>query len=390
MIDVIQQNRTSRTRTAIDPFQALPGMKAAQRALLTQWARGDAETRRWDTLRTLAGTERLDLADQLLELLLEHGIAQVDERFRDGRWRPTAVRWVDLERLQRELGIAPAVDREERRRKLLWILRDLGRDEAWARDACDSCRPSLPLDLLEARYELLMALDAWRREERTGMRQDFALFARPHTKAITESEWQWLDDQLDLAALDIQRFAPLLWLAGSPAFDLPAGRVQLGPLPLAALPCAALDGAQPCGTAPARYWLIENRASFERQARMRDGNTCVVWLPGRPSGDWLQAMARLLAIAPAAADISCDPDPAGIEIALTAGALWDAAGQPWQAHRMGAAELAAVPKAKTLPLTSYDHGVLERLGITALPPALAELRETLMTRRRKAEQEGWL
>jgi hypothetical protein len=139
---------------------------------------------------------------------------------------------------------------------------------------------------------------------------------------------------------------------------------------------------------PARNCLIENRASFERCALKAPMDHCVVWLPGRPSQDWLKAMRWLLEQAPAPADISCDPDPAGIEIALTAGQLWSQGGLLWRSTQM-APEV--WQHGKTLPLNSYDHQTLERLALRIdLPPDLAVLRDYLWRTASKAEQEGWL
>ena len=115
---------------------------------------------------------------------------------------------------------------------------------------------------------------------------------------------------------------------------------------------------------------------------------CLVWLPGRPGKAWLEAMHWLLAQAPATATISCDPDPAGIQIAVTAGRLWDDAGVAWQAAHM---DISYWQSGKTLPLTDYDHRVLAELQVCdGLSPALASLRDYISLSGTKAEQEGWL
>jgi hypothetical protein len=136
--------------------------------------------------------------------------------------------------------------------------------------------------------------------------------------------------------------------------------------------------------------LIENRASFERQAMQRDVDTALIWLPGRPPSSWLHAVGALLDHAPAPALVSADPDPAGVEIALTAGALWQARSLPWQPHEMGADTLAAAPR--TRPLNGHhDRPVLARLKArTDLPPELTALCNYMSTHGVKAEQEGWL
>ncbi|HEY0954565.1 MAG TPA: hypothetical protein VGE36_07410, partial [Roseateles sp.] len=113
----------------------------------------------------------------------------------------------------------------------------------------------------------------------------------------------------------------------------------------------------------------------------------LVWIAGRPTRAWAQAMVRLLALAPAPAAISADADPAGIEIALAAAAPWIAVGQPWVATAM---EPARLDRAGVQPLGAYDRAVLQRLAAQDLPPELAALRDAMAQRGVKAEQEGWL
>ena len=99
-------------------------------------------------------------------------------------------------------------------------------------------------------------------------------------------------------------------------------------------------------------------------------------------------MAWLLAQAPAPGRISCDPDPAGIQIALSAGQLWDRAGLPWQCTHMAPANW---EDGQTQALNDYDRRVLAELQLDPdLSPALCELRDHLLASGRKAEQEGWL
>jgi hypothetical protein len=140
--------------------------------------------------------------------------------------------------------------------------------------------------------------------------------------------------------------------------------------------------------APKVYWLIENRASFERQSRQLAPGVCLVWLPGRPSNAWLEAMRWLLTQAAAPATMSCDPDPAGIQIALTAAALWDEAEVAWEVSHMAPSYW---QMSKTLPLNDYDRRVLAELQTNpTLPPDLAALRDFILSSGTKAEQEGWL
>jgi hypothetical protein len=154
------------------------------------------------------------------------------------------------------------------------------------------------------------------------------------------------------------------------------------------LPCRQFAAPLSVVAAPKAYWLIENRASFERQSRQLTPGVCLVWLPGRPSSAWQAAMRWLLAQAPAPATLSCDPDPAGIQIALTAGALWDEAGVVWQVSHMAPS---CWQTGKTLLLNDYDRRVLAELQANVtLPSDLAALRDFILSSGTKAEQEGWL
>ncbi len=52
-------------------------------------------------------------------------------------------------------------------------------------------------------------------------------------------------------------------------------------------------------------------------------------MPGFAPTWWLESVELLITLQPAPALIACDPDPAGIEIALQAGRLWKGARLAW-------------------------------------------------------------
>ena len=114
----------------------------------------------------------------------------------------------------------------------------------------------------------------------------------------------------------------------------------------------------------------------------------VVWLPGFPPGWWQESMRRLLVGAPAPAEIACDPDPAGIAIALQAARLWEALNLPWLPFAMHRDDLLAARQRK--PLTEHDHQQLAQLLSGTLPPVLRQLAATLLELGEKAEQEAYL
>ena len=246
-----------------------------------------------------------------------------------------------------------------------------------------------PPALALARHALLAAVAAWREEMRYGTRRDFALFARGDTKAITSTEWDWLTTTLPLPDYGIERHAPLLLLRAPLVLETPEGRISLGAAPdfiaLSADTVAAVTALE----GRIGVWrLIENRTSFERTAReygLRDG---VIWLPGFAPSWWKKAMLNLLNFQPESALIACDPDPAGIEIALDAGSVWQNAGLAWRPWNMNSSFLSALPRRK--PLTERDRQRLSTLRNSNLPNDLAVMAAWMETHGEKGEQEGLL
>jgi len=382
----------SRTRRHLAAAQAvwpgtLPALRADERELLIDWLRGSAKTRPWQSLLQAAGPSRIELADALSQKALEAGLAIRHERSEHGRWWPVKLCWVELEALQAALGLATRSDRDARTAALAQRLDALMVDELVGEAAQALAEARMAAAAAEARTALLEALRRWVADGHTGLRRDFALHLG-HTKAISAGEWGWLERHFDLPSLGIAAFAPTLTLAGDARLCWPDDRrLDLGVAPFLTLPADALQALQRIDTPPARWWLIENRASFEKQAARRAPGDALVWIAGRPTRAWGEAVARLIALAPAPAAISADADPAGIDIALAAARPWVDAGLPWVAFAM---EPTRLDRVGLQPLGRYDRGVLERLAAQALPPELAALRDALAARGVKAEQEGWL
>lgn len=392
-MQTVSGSKGKRTRQVLTPLLQLPKLGAAQQTVLLSWLKSDAAERRWQSLLEVAGAQHLDTANELLHALLTAGAVAVKEEFRHGQWRPLRVVWRDLESVQCLANVSTRRERDASKENLSTQLQALAHAHPWLAQAVHSLlNDSMSAATRAARADLLQALVPWQQAQRQGLRQDFALSARDHTKAITAAEWDWLDATLTLESLGIGRFEPVLWLSGAITLRQTAegqqGVMALQGFGFVGLPCRQFSASLEVATAPQSYWLIENRASFERQTQLLAAGVCLVWLPGRPGGAWLGAMRWLLAHAPAPATISCDPDPAGIQIALTAGQLWDEAGVVWQAGHMAPSDWQS---GKTLPLTDYDHRVLVELQAhRALPQALVALRDYLLLSGTKAEQEGWL
>lgn len=386
---IAMSSKHKRMRQSPHAFAGLPALRAAQLAVLQRWLKSHAQERAWQSLLQLAGAEALDWVDGLRDDLLAAGALAVREELKAGQWRVTRIVWRDLPALQQAAGVTTADEHAAQRDDLAAQWRALADEHPWLAGAVQNA--ALATSVVQSqRLPLLHALVDWRQAQRTGLRQDFALAARDHTKGITATEWDWLDAHLPLEALGIGRFEPVFWLGGALTLaGAQAGDVMALPRGgFVGLPCRQLTAWSGVQTPLQRYWLIENRASFERQASQLPPGVCLIWLPGRPSEAWQQAMRWLLSQAPAPAAISCDPDPAGIQIALTAGRLWEDAGLHWEAEKMSSEFWKdGVSRA----LNDYDRRVLSELQQSAhLPASLARLRDDLLASGTKSEQEGWI
>lgn len=79
----------------------------------------------------------------------------------------------------------------------------------------------------------------------------------------------------------------------------------------------------------------------------------------------MDTVARLLKLCPAPALIACDPDRAGIQIAMAAGNLWHLAQQPWRPWGMSVESLKSLRMHR--PLSEEDDVILDRLSEHVLP-----------------------
>lgn len=373
-------------RAALLQPQAVTTWPADWLALLRGWlGKGSAQSR-WATLQTQADPQR-ELAEQLVQALLRAGHVELREqhtpRF-DPPWQIQQLRWLHPASLRQVLGLpdTEALDASAEAALAAAPASALFA-EAWQALA------QLPSARIPPRAALLHALARWQQEARHGVRADFAHFARGDTKAIASSEWDWLDQNLPMETLGVSRHAAVLWLQARFALHGPSGILDLAALPhFMALPVAALAAFERASQPPAQWTLIENRTSFERHARQSAADEAALWLPGQPPSAWREGFARLLQLAPAPVRIACDPDPAGIDIALAAGTVAEASGVDWQPWKMAPADLLALPATKSL--NADDHSRLARLADTALPAMLATLVQALQATGRKGEQEGYL
>lgn len=387
IVEFLDQRPVPRRRRCYcsSPPQPLTNLPAEWRDLLVRWVRRGGNSR-WETLKKDAGIARQQTAQSLLDWLLRNGWAVVDEERKHGDWWPLRVDLQNLADLRVALGLPDDDDLATR-----WTaLRDQLEAQAHAElipviDALEGMPTQRALD----RGHLVHALLLWRDEARSGTRRDFALFARADTKDIRDAEWRWLDEQLDLAVFNVERHTPLLLIAASLILELPGGKLDLAATPdFCALTPATLAAAHTTQGKVSQWMLVENRTSFERVARDRAADSGVIWLPGYPPHWWQETVRCLLAQAPAPALIACDPDPAGIAIALAAAHLWRQAGLFFEPWKMSAHDLQLLPKRKAL--TERDRIHLQQLLGEPLPSMLKELAEAMLQLGEKGEQEGFL
>lgn len=380
MLRVVTQSTTRRLRVADHPPRGLDSLPDDWRQLLKRWVRRGGDSR-WETLKGDAGVGRQNLAQALLDWLLDNGWIRLSEKFERAEWWPYRVRFQEPAALRAALGIADA----EATAANWQTLRGALPPDTPLLDELDALPPKTAL----ARADLASALARWQFEQRSSTQRDFALFARGATKAVTSTEWAWLALATDLAEWGIERHTPLVLIAAPVVLQLPQGVLDLAVCAdFCALTPATLAAATSADGAPAHWQLVENRTSFERVARQRAPATGVIWLPGFPPGWWREAVAHLLTLAPAPAAIACDPDPAGVAIALQAGALWQAAGLDWQPWHMDIATLQSLPSRSLL--NAWDQTRIAQLAQSALPDSLSALLAYMREHNVKGEQEGIL
>lgn len=349
--------------------------------LLRDWLANELTRTRVSTLLGVAGHARSELATQLLDELLRHGWIEMEERRSGGAWRPMWIRFLDVESLRRIAGLP---DRELSRCRLEELM-----TRPLARPSLMALRENLervPVSLATRRMELLLALDDWMSQRRFGTRRDFSLYARGDTKAIPDSDWAWLESALGLEDYGIRRHIPLLlvrapWrLEGCCSMDLRGvpDCIGLSQQTIATLQLVEGDIETWC--------LVENRTLFERVAAEYGGRHAVLWLPGNPPDWWREAVSSLLRLAPASALIACDPDPAGIKIAMAASTLWSEIQQSWRPWGMSVEALESLDTLR--PLTTEDMATLKRVREEHLPLELARTADWMGAKGLKGEQEG--
>jgi hypothetical protein len=384
-LDSLRLHKKRRRYADILPA-SLDTIPAEWRNLLVQWLRFGGNSR-WDTLIKKAGLAKKVEAETLLDWLLHHGWAVVDEARQHGDWWPYKVELREQKLLRQQLGI-PDVDNITSQWQSLragLLAAETNTQLLSALSALDA----MPINRAITRAELINSLLTWQAEGRQGTYRDFSLLARGATKQISDTEWQWMDAVFDLASYSIVQHTPLLYLAADLQLHHHNAMLDLSAAPdFSALTPATLLGMTHAVGTINTWILVENRTSFERVAKARKANEGVLWLPGFAPSWWKEVIEHLLQIAPAPAKIACDPDPAGIAIALEVIGLWAKCQLQADAWRMGVTELQSL-RVKTA-LNQYDLNMLSTLLAKDLPYQLRLLAQFIQINNIKGEQEGYL
>ncbi len=377
-----------------DADRSLRDWPQARRELLMIWLKKSAaESTRWVDCVRWSGNAQHEVAHELLSGLLVRGWVEVEEvtaRNMRGSWQPQILRWLDKVALRVELGLPdPNAERDARA-----AARHVVADDERLFLLAHALRDSPPQTAIKRR-ELFDALVRWLDAGRGGTRRDFSHEARGATKAISETEWRWLAEAVDLAACGIGDHPPLLYLAGAGrvwrgsalAFDLAQLDEHMALTATALAGMSHMDGF-------GRIAVVENLTSFARAAsNLRDGVTLLIWLPGYAAGWWLRGFDYLLPLAQVPVVVACDCDPWGVDLAQRVAARVEAAGLPWQPWGMDGDTLRGCRH--RLPLNDADQRKLQALrrhGIAAplleLVDAMARLDEAGLPA--KAEQEQYI
>jgi hypothetical protein len=375
-----------RRRTAQTSSQALNKLPSEWRDLLARWVRRGGNSR-WETLRNDAGVTRVQMAHALLDWLLRAGWVAVVEQRKSSEWWPQHIELLHMPQLRAELGLR---DKDNDTQHWQDVRAEMGSLHNTSFAPALLALDELPLQRALARHDLISALHRWSEDQQSGTRRDFALFARGDTKSVSDADWNWLETVIDLAEFGIERHTPLLLLASPLVLTTPYGQLDLATCPdFAALTPATVAKIAAVSGTISHWHLIENRTSFERVARQRTKDIGVIWLPGFPPTWWREAVGRLLDLVPAPAQISCDPDPAGISITLQAAELWQQRHLAWQPWKMGVSELASLNARK--PITEHDRQHLVSLiAEHELPSGMTKLAHWMLEHGEKGEQEGYL
>lgn len=369
--------------------QSITALSAEWRQLLIQCVK-KSKNARLLTWKKIAGLHGKVMLEQLLALLLKHGWVCVYEQLDNGSWWPYRTEFQHYESLRTLLGLSNVgvlIHTWQALRRTLQDQAELNQDLAL--QVALSNLDAMPAARAITRATLVQSLLSWSLDGRIGTYRDFSLYARGATKEVSKTERDWLDTHFDLAEFNIEQHTPLLLVSANVYLHTDLGEINLQAMPdFSALTPATVSSVRTASGKVTSWILVENRTSFERVARSRQEKEGVIWLPGYPPSWWKEAVSHLIKIIPAPASVACDPDPAGIAIALSAIALFNASNLPATAWKMGVDALEKLPNKKSL--SEFDQQQLSSLLKQDLPVELKVLADYMQSSQVKGEQEGYL
>ncbi|NJC89276.1 MAG: hypothetical protein FIB02_12220 [Desulfuromonas sp.] len=259
-VGAVSTLRGRRKRKGITPrFFDLDLWPDSWKKVLSLWVKQVGNRRKWMSMLKAAGQRYVNEAGSVVEALLKAGLIEVEERRDKGSWQLQWIEFLDLEKVREQLGLP--------NREHLEVVKNAQSNclvECPELEGLKDSLVTMPAERAIRRHELVIALDRWVAEECNGTRRDFAYFARGDTKALTDSEWSWLENHVSLEHLGISRHVPAVWLRAPITLFFNGGRLDLraiqdfiGLTPYAFVQLNANEGE-------VRSWrLLENRTVFE-------------------------------------------------------------------------------------------------------------------------------
>ncbi|EAT16959.1 hypothetical protein HTZ97_07270 [Desulfuromonas acetoxidans] len=299
-----------------------------QRDMIRSWVKDITPRKKWSTIRKKAGFTGTLLAEDLISLLLNHGWLETEEKRTSQGWEKTWITFLYYEDLREKLGLVNRTTLQEQADNLEGEFRPI---LLCAADHLTAFGPETRLK----RHGLLCSLDKWITEKRFGTKRDFSLFARGTTKAITSSEWDWLESNIDFEEVGISGHTPLLYIklpsvvsTEEGALDLRLLPGQIGLTQQQILTITKINNPISC------WRFVENLTSFERVVKNSASEEGIVWLPGFAPSWWQICIKHLLQLSATPVFIASDPDPAGLHIASQVGSLCAELGVDWSPWKM--------------------------------------------------------
>jgi len=370
-------------RTFIENIEAVRIWPPEWRQLLVKWIKGGGGKRKKYATIMRAGKTPISTKMDVFDALLKGGIIELEEVRKSGRWECLWVEFINIPQLKNVLGL----DNVDAIAEECDNISNIEIENSQIQSAFQELMTQRNKITLK-RGSLLLKLDEWISEGRIGTERDFALFARGDTKAVTSSEWKWLRKLFEMEVFNISRHTPTLLINGPVTLHFENGNIDLHAVHefIGLTPDTVAKYLRRITGSPNMIRLVENQTSFERVTRKYGHEDIVIWLPGFPPSWWQDCFRKIIRYVQCQVLIAADPDPAGIEIAMTAGRIVNEQGVLWEPWCMDPKNLSNLHEHKDL--TAHDRSKIESLLEKKLPEAFFRLATEMKSKGIKGEQEG--